>query len=337
MTARTLPTYSTHSPLWRSAALVGLALTAVLLLGLAVRPTLTLHVLWDMVIPLLPLVFLVNPMIWRNVCPLATLNTLTGVRADRRVPSRGVLQSGWLVGIVLLAILVPARRFLFNENGTALLVTIAAVAALAIMLGLVFSRRSGFCNALCPVLPVEKLYGQAPLLRIPTARCGECTVCSASGCLDLAGGKSLAQSLGPARRSTGWFRSPLGLFAAAFPGFIVGYFTSVNGPLSSAPAVYGHIGLWTLASLATVLAVVMLFGIGWRVALPILGGTALAAYYWFSAPAIAEAYNLSTTWGAILRVATLAATATWLVRALRQGRTGTPASRLARARPTGPS
>lgn len=334
MTARTIPTYSTRSLSWRSGAMLSLALTAALLLGLAVRPTLTLHLLWDMIIPLLPLVFLVNPMIWRNVCPLATLNRLTGARADRRRPTRGMLRGGWVVGIVLLAILVPARRFLFNENGSALLVTIAAVAALSLLLGLVFSRRSGFCNALCPVLPVEKLYGQAPLLRIPTARCMDCNLCSASGCIDLAGGKSLAQSLGSARRSTTWFRSPLGLFAAAFPGFIIGYFTTVNGPLSSAPAVYGHIGLWTLGSLVVVLTVVTILGLGWRVTLPVLGGTAVAAYYWFSTPAIAEAYGLSTTWGMALRGATMAATVAWLVHALRQGRAGTL---LARPRSAGPS
>lgn len=324
MTARTIPIYSTSNPLWRLAALLGLVLTAVLLLGLVVRPTLTLHLLWDMIIPLLPLVFLANPMIWRNVCPLGTLNRLTGASADRRAPSRSVLRGGWVVGIVLLAILVPARRFLFNEDGTALLVTIAVVASLSLILGLVFSRRSGFCNALCPVLPVEKLYGQSPLVRIPTSRCMDCNLCSASGCIDLAGGKSLAQSLGPTRRSTTWFRSPLGLFAAAFPGFIIGYFTTVDGPLSSAPAVYGHIGLWTLGSLATVLAVATLLGIGWRVALPVLGGAAVAAYYWFSGPALAEAYGLSGTWGMILRVATLAVVAVWLVRALRQGGVGRP-------------
>src|SRR5690606_39768035 len=116
MTARTIPIYSTSNPLWRLASLLGLVLTAVLLLGLVVRPTLTLHLLWDMIIPLLPLVFLANPMIWRNVCPLGTLNRLTGASADRRAPSRSVLRGGWVVGIVLLAILVPARRFLFNED-----------------------------------------------------------------------------------------------------------------------------------------------------------------------------------------------------------------------------
>lgn len=325
MTARTIPTYSTPGVLWRSAALLGLALTAVLLFGLSVRPTLTLHVLWDMVIPVLPLAFLVNPMIWRNVCPLATLNAMTGTRVGNRPPPREVLRASWIGGIVLLATLVPARRFLFNENGTALLVTIAAVALLALLLGVAYARRSGFCNALCPVLPVEKLYGQAPLIRVPTSRCMDCNACSASGCLDLAGGKSLLQSLGPARRTRAWSRSPLGLFAAGFPGFIVGYFTTVNGPLSSAPVVYGHIGLWTLGSLAVVLTVVTIFDPGWRVMLPILGGAAVAAYYWFSAPALAEAYGLSTTWGVILRVTAMAVAAAWLGRALWRAKPVVPA------------
>lgn len=317
MTATTIPTpLSTRNRLWRISSVLGLILTAVLLAGLLTHPTRTLPILWDMVIPLLPAVFLINPVIWRNVCPLATLNAFTGKRVGQQMPDRVLLERAWVGGIALLAVMVPARRFLFNESGTALFVTITAVATLALLLGTVFSRRSGFCNALCPVLPVEKLYGQAPLLRVRTARCIDCNQCSPIGCLELAGGKSLPQSLGPTRRTTAWSWSPLGVFAGAFPGFIVGYFTTENGPISSAPAIYGHIGIWSLGSLVAVLALVKLFNLSWRVTLPVLGGIAVELYYWFVAPTLAKAYGLPEAGTTVLRVATLGLVVAWLTRAL---------------------
>ena len=55
-------------PLWRAAQSLGVVLTLVLLGAFVLMPDVSLHLLWDMVIPLLPAVFLVNPMIWRNVC-----------------------------------------------------------------------------------------------------------------------------------------------------------------------------------------------------------------------------------------------------------------------------
>src|SRR5690606_14283352 len=126
-------------------------------------------------------------------------------------------------GVALLALLVPARRFLFNVDGSALAAVIVAVAVLALVSGFVFERKAGFCNAICPVLPVERLYGQRPLARVGTAHCPSCSLCTTRGCLDVSAEKALPQLLGPARRSTRWLLTPYGAFAAAFPGFVLAY------------------------------------------------------------------------------------------------------------------
>ena len=293
---------------------VGLALTVALLAGLVARPAFTLHVLWDMVIPLLPAVFLVNPMIWRNVCPFATLNAATGQRMATRPLDGKALRVSWAIGIVLLFVMVPARRFVFNGNGPVLAATIVAVAALAIVAGMFFTRRAGFCNAICPVLPVEKLYGQYPLIRMGSARCAACSLCTPSGCLDIAAEKTLMQTLGPARRSSRWLGSPFGLFSIAFPGFIVGYFTSVNGPLATAPAVYLHVLAWSAGSLAVLGALVQVTRSTSRLALPLLGALALGLYYWFGAPALARAYGGGETAGLLLRLAAGALLVAWLLK-----------------------
>jgi hypothetical protein len=313
-------------PLWRIAQGAGVLLTVVLLVALWIRPAVALHVLWDMVIPLLPAVFLVNPHLWRNACPLATLNDGASRWAVRSQIDPAVTRAGWVVGLGLLFVLVPARRFLFNEGGPALALTIVVVAIIALVGGFQVSRRAGFCSSICPVLPVEKLYGQSPLVSLAQVRCVACTVCTPIGCIDLAGPKTIAQTIGPLRRDTGWIRTAFGAFAAAFPGFIIAYFTTENGPLSAAPAVYARVAGFSLASYAAVAAVVAAFRLRAAVAVPVLGACALGLYYWYSTPTLVDAYRLPAVAVPVLRSAIGALLAFWLVAAWPEGEESRPAA-----------
>lgn len=322
MTSIALPAPRGQS-LWRAAQVLGLALTVALVVSLVVTPRLALRVLWDMVIPLLPATFLINPMIWRNVCPLATLNEVSGRGAGRRTLGTQGLRAAWIAGIVLLVALVPARRFLFNEHGPALAATIVLVALLALGSGFVYARRAGFCDSLCPVLPVEKLYGQFPLLPLAGARCANCTQCTPAGCIDLAGSKAVAQTIGPWRRDTRWLRTSFGVFTAAFPGFIIGYFTTVNGPLASAGTVYGRVLLLAAASYAVVAALVVALRLDALVALPLLGVASLGLYYWFAAPPLVQAYGAPGWAATVVRVSMGALAAWWLVAWRTRTRTAT--------------
>ena len=289
MTHLAFPSPARAQRFWTWAQWIGLAATATLLAGLVLRPEATLTVLWDLVIPVLPATFLVAPALWRNVCPLATLNMLSNGLASRRRLVTGVAPWASVVGIALLVVLVPARHFLFNTNGPALAVIIVAVALVAFALGAFFDAKAGFCNAICPVLPVERLYGQRPLLDVDNARCSPCTTCAARGCLDLSATKSVAQTLGPARRTSAWLATPFGAFAAAFPGFVVGYFTVTDGPISQAGAIYGNVVAWMAASWIATALVVTVFRVGFQRALLALGGGSLGLYYWFAAPVIVGA------------------------------------------------
>ncbi len=315
MTSVALP-IAPGKPLWRIAQLFGVVLTLALIAALWIVPKPALKLLWDMVIPLLPAVFLVNPLIWRNVCPLATLNDVTGDRSGRRVVDSGMTHAGWIVGIVLLFVLVPARRFLFNDNGPALAITVTLVAAVALVAGMIFARRAGFCNTICPVLPVEKLYGQVPLVPMHGVRCDRCTVCTPVGCIDLATTKTLAQTIGPLRRDTGWLRTGFGAFAAAFPGFIIGYFTTTNGDLATAGAVYFRVLGFAAASYALVAAATTALRLRAALAMPLLGATALGLYYWYAAPKLTEAYAAPDATTLVLRVVIGATLAFWLWKVL---------------------
>lgn len=316
MAVARLPLIDTH-PAWRAAQLVGVVLTLALLVAFVVEPAGSLALLWNMAIPLLPAVFLVNPMLWRNVCPLATLNDVGGHRREAPTLKIRSLAPGWTVGIVLLVLMVPARRFLFNTHGIPMLITVTAVALLALASGFVVSRRAGFCNSICPVLPVEKLYGQAPLIEVGSARCSDCNRCAMLGCPDLAGRKSAVQSVAGGGKAH-WVFSPFGLFAAMFPGFIIGYFTTEDGPLASAIGVYAHVAMWCVASLLIAGGVVLYTRVRTATALFILGAASITAYYWFAAPKLVDAYGGGALVGEAVRAVALVGITLWAIRGWRR-------------------
>lgn len=308
------------SPLWRIAQGLGLLLTGVLIAGLVVAPELALDVLWNGAVPVLPAVFLVSAPIWRNVCPLATLNMLTSNRKSAgKLKRRGAaeLEIHGGLGILLLLILVPARRFLFNVDGTVLAVTIAAVGVLALLFGLRYARKAGFCNALCPVLPVERLYGQSPMLDVPNPRCQPCTVCTATGCLDRVPDTALTDATEVPGRDRPWLLTPFGAFAVAFPGFVYGYYQVGDVPMSEALAVYGTVGFWMLVSLSGGVALTLV-GVRREWTLRVAAAAAIGLYYWFGAATIRTAWELPAFFVPTVRVGALTLIAVWLFGATRR-------------------
>lgn len=302
--------------LWRWVQGIGLVATVALLLGLVWRPDASLKILWNVVIPLVPASLLISPMLWRNSCPLATLNMISNRLAGRRTPSGPLAAGSTTLGVALLVVLVPARHFVFNTDGPALAMTIIAVAGAAVVLGAVFDAKAGFCNAMCPVLPVERLYGQSPLVNVANSRCPSCTLCT-QACLDLAPRKSIARVLGGARHSRAWLKTPFGIFAASFPGFVLGYFTTADGPLTSAASIYVRVGAWAGLSYVLAVAAVVVFRIPAARIFPALAALAVGLYYWFAAPNLAAALGAPKAGEVVLRVAALSLVAIWWWRAMR--------------------
>jgi hypothetical protein len=197
--------------------------------------------------------------------------------------------------------------------------TIVAVGALALALGALFTVRSAFCNALCPVLPVELLYGQAPLLRLERGRCDTCTVCTPRGCLDLADHKAVPQLLGASRQTARWLATPHGLFFGALPGFIIGYNQVKDGPLNTAGTVYAATLEWSLASLAAVVIAVLAFRLPSRIALALVAAMAGGLYYWYAGPAIATQLASAAWLGSGIRILGIGLVGAWLGRSLARG------------------
>lgn len=302
------------SALWTAAQVTALGVTAAVLAGLFLAPELTLNIAWFAVVPLLPASFLINPGLWRGICPIATANTFKAPPAGRVLSSKAMSRAAW-IGIVLLMVLVPARRLLLNQNGPALAVTLVAIVALAFIGGRLFRVKAGFCNSICPVLPVEKLYGQSPLLWVRNPRCVPCAHCVTKTCIDLDQQRAVGDGNGT-RTGRDWLKTPLGLFAAAFPGFIWGYFQTQDVALAEWASVYATVLAPALISLGVVGVSLLVVNPSTRVAAPVLGAAAIGIYYWFAGPASAEAFGLSTGAALGLRWIPLALVALWLFGAL---------------------
>jgi hypothetical protein len=126
-----------------------------------------------------PLLFLLATGVWRNVCPLSAVALLPhrlNFSKRRRIP---LLWQGRLAlgSVVLLFTIVPARHLTLNGSGLATACTLAFLAVLAFVGGWFFDVKSAWCSGLCPVHPVERLYGQRVIYTPPNAHCGACRNC----------------------------------------------------------------------------------------------------------------------------------------------------------------
>lgn len=301
---------------WIAVRWVVLLSTGALVGALWVVPDHALRVVWYVVVPVLPATFLINVELWRNICPIATLNTLSGNRiGSRRLSKNGARWAG-LVAVGLLAVLIPARRILLNVDASATGTTIIVCGAFALLGGFFFERKSGFCTSICPVLPVERLYGQRPLFAVSNARCTPCAACS-KVCVDLLPTKSaelLVSGRGSARL---WTTTLFGGFAAAFPGLILAYFmmpeTAPGDPMSAyaVTAFCSALSWIVLSSLFQLGNVSAATGLIWCAAI------AAGLYYWYTPASIASAFGLPVGIVWALRITLLSLVGVWLMRGLR--------------------
>ena len=309
--------------MWSALQFIVLAAFPVVVWLVLAFPDFFLPLFWNVVVPVLPLIFLAQPVLWRNVCPLATLNQWSGKRRGGRSLGRGAVGSGALT-LLTFAILLPARPLLFDQSALATVALLGGSAGLALAAGLVVRDRGGFCHLLCPVLPAERLYGVAPAVPAAAVRCDACSVCTPRGCPELAGDKAFNQVLGPARKSSAWVLGPWGIGFLGFPGLVLGFFTVPSAWQSSILPTYGWI--WGAAALSWLAlgGLTAVTGLAARRAVVIAAGLAAFVYYWAVVPRSVAALGLAPPFTAPLRLAALAVVFLWLARAVIRG--GAPES-----------
>lgn len=306
---------------WHGFRAVTVVAFLIMVATLVVRPAGGLFVFWRIIVPVLPLIFVVAPGFWRNVCPLAATNQLPRLLSwSRQRPAPAWLRErGYVVAVMLFLAIVVARRAVFNDNGPALAALLVVVLAGAFAGGLVFKGKSGWCSSICPMLPVQRLYGQTPFLTLPNSHCQPCVGCT-KNCYDFNPGVAFQADLHD--RNPEW-SAPRKLFAGAFPGLIVAYFTLPEAV--SIAELYLRSAAYVLTSAGSFFALDAVLRISTPKLAATYGAVALNLFYWYSAVPIADAVGQVGGWDAApviwpLRAAVLVVSLAWLARTFRTER-----------------
>ena len=203
---------------------VGVALVALLLFW----PDVGIALMWNLLIPVAPGLVTIAPGLWRNICPMATVHMLPqklGLSQNIRMPEWGAAALG-TISVTLLFVVVPMRRIGLNVDGTLTAIMLLSAAVIAFTMGTLFEMRSGWCTSLCPIHPVERLYGTNPAITFKNARCDLCEACS-NPCPDST--PEMTPTLTGATR----VQQFLGNFVVgSFPGFVWGWYQVPDYPPS---------------------------------------------------------------------------------------------------------
>jgi len=267
--------------------------TAVWLVGITIFisliffPDLGVLLFWNILIPVAPALIVVAVGIWRNVCPLASVTLLPrhlGLSKKKKMSLTQHAQLS-LVSVIALYLIVPLRHAVFNTSGhaTAILLTIAALTGL--IMGFFYDWKSAWCSSLCPVHPVEKLYGGNVVFSMPNAHCEQCVNCVIP-CPD-----STPNNHPKASQKTIYHKISGFLIIGGLPGFIWGWFhvpdeSGVN-TIAGIPDVYKMPIAGLAASLILYIVLTNLLNKKYdRTLTAVFAASGVSCYYWYRIPSL---------------------------------------------------
>ena len=273
---------------------------------------------WKLAIPLLPALWLTAPGLWRNLCPLAASNQTPRLFKF----TRGLTIPDWyreyapVVGMVAFIGFVASRHPLFNDSGVGTAALIGGSLVGAFIGGIVFKGKSGWCSSICPLLPVQRVYGQEPYVKVPNSHCQPCVGCT-KNCYDFNPRVAyLADMNDPDPHYTGYRR----LFVGLFPGLVYCYFTLPEH--ISTGGDYGRFAVYMGVSAAIFFLLETFLKTSVIKVTTLFGATAISIYYWFAPTTLADTWfdhSQAFQWAA--RGVVWALAAGWLVRNLLKERT----------------
>ena len=128
------------------------------------------RIFWTVLLPIAPLLIVIAGYHrWRRICPLAwfaNLPTRLGHPGERRASASLQQKYYYLIFSVFLASLW-LRLVATNGNGPALALFLILLSLAALLLGTFFTGKT-WCNYICPVSFVEKIYTEPRGLRPTT-------------------------------------------------------------------------------------------------------------------------------------------------------------------------
>src|SRR4051794_20647876 len=208
----------------RAGSLVAGLIVAGLLIAV---PDTGLFVMWKVIIPTLPLLFLTAPGLWRNLCPLAASNqTPRALKITKALTAPDWLKEyGYVIAFSLFILFVILRRFGLDANGAYSALLLLGAMAGAFTGGMFLKGKSGWCSTICPLLPVQRIYGQTPLALVANAHCQPCVGC-VKNCYDF---NPRAAYLADLHDQDNYWSGYRRYFVGAFPGLVLAFFEVPNG------------------------------------------------------------------------------------------------------------
>lgn len=269
------------------------ALRVITLLGtlgfaalLALQPQLGLKLWWGFAIPVVPLLLIIVPGLWRQICPMAFLNQIprmTGTSRAKPLPAK-LKNASFVIAVTIFLVCVALRAPLLNHEGALVALVIVAVLLIALAGGFVFAGRSGWCGTFCPLGPVQKVYGQAPLVVVKNGYCDTCVGCQ-KNCYDFNPRGAFYADLDDADPRHAAQRR---LFYGILPGLILGYF--LQGPAQPADLPAYWATLFAACAAAAGLYAIATSYLPFTPQKVAAGfaAAALAMFYWFAGPIIVK-------------------------------------------------
>lgn len=256
----------------------------IIIFNLIFYPTLGIHLFWNILIPIAPILLVVATGLWRNICPMASTALFPRHMGLSKRKKLSLAETGKLnlIAVIALFILVPLRHAFFDLNGWATALLILSLGFIAVIAGLRYEWKSAWCSGLCPIHPVEKLYGLKNKLKLPNAHCGQCHRCL-TPCPDKTPGIHPFST-----KKTTYHKIAGFLTVGAFPGFVWGWFQvpDYNGitGIVELIAIYKFPLLGLLVT--SILFFVLKRFIQERILIAIFSAAAVSCYYWFRIPAL---------------------------------------------------
>ncbi|WP_354700993.1 ribonucleotide reductase large subunit [Paraconexibacter sp. AEG42_29] len=278
-----------------------------------------LFIFWKLIIPALPMLFLVAPGLWRNICPLAASNQtprVLGLTKALTAPA-WLKEYGYVIAITGFFAFITLRKIVFDDSGPATALLLVGAMTAAFVGGMFLKGKSGWCSSLCPLLPVQRIYGQTPLALVANSHCQPCVGCTKS-CYDFNPRVAyLADLNDPDPYWAGYRR----FFVAAFPGLIVAFFTTEAPPATPVLELYARFLGFAAVSIAVFVLLQTFAKVSLHKLTTLFGAAAFNLFYWCGLPntyeAIAErATPTAVEWG--MHAAILALTLVWVLQTYRK-------------------
>jgi NADPH-dependent 2,4-dienoyl-CoA reductase/sulfur reductase-like enzyme/ferredoxin len=308
---------------WHGIRIGSVLLYLALCVGLWIRPAGGQFWFFQVIVPLLPILFFTAPGLWRNICPLAAANQTPRVRGFTKaltVPD-WLRRYGALISIFLFFGITSTRIAFFNASARGLSILLSLTILNAFVAGWMFKGKSGWCTSVCPLLPLQRAYGQTPFAKVPNSHCQPCVGCT-KNCYDFR--PSVAYQADMHDPDPQW-SAPRKLFVSALPGFVLGFFLLVSHPGLTLPEVYLRLAAFFLGSVGLFYAAQALTGLDTTITVAVWAATAISIFYWFAGVTLASSFatitGIHAPWLAWpVRVIVWALSLLWIARTYVKGR-----------------